>query len=183
MSRSLSSSLLVVLALTLFVLQGVLAAIRPGLYAIAAEDDLYLSIGPVPPIFPPPDVPARLFRQGESREQVWEVKLAPGGYTIRQPGDRPFTYGLIQKYDAVFVSSEEARQPWAVEEAGDNLYTIRAPYDDLLFTQTPEKSVQVHLKPATGAGIQRWRFVPILEYSRPLGRLYGKSRFNLQCAM
>ncbi|KAK3812419.1 MAG: hypothetical protein J3R72DRAFT_462936 [Linnemannia gamsii] len=182
MSRSLSSSLLLALALTLIVIQGVLAYIKPGYYLIVSEDKHLLSIGAVIPTIPPADVPVSLLKW-RSGTEIWEVKESEGGYTIRQPGGRQFTYGLVDRDGAVFVSTIQAPQVWAVNEADRNLYTIGTPYKDSLITQTDDKSLPVRLEPSNGSEVQRWQFLPVLENSRPLTSLYGKSRFNLQCAM
>lgn len=181
MVRSLSSSLLGVFAL-LLVLQGVFAFIEPGRYLIITEEERFLSIGPVPLVWPPIDVPARLLDR-RFHDEAWEVREVEGGYTIRQPGDRPGVYGLVQRDDAVFVSATSESQTWAVNNAGNGLYTIGAANEDLLFTQSPDKFPQVLLTPSDGSNNQRFRFVQIERDPRAFGRLYRKGRFNRQCAM
>ncbi|KAG0273843.1 hypothetical protein BGZ95_010341 [Linnemannia exigua] len=182
MTRSLSSSFLGVLVLALVVLQGVLAYIEPGRYLILTEDNRFLSVGPVPHVYPPLDVPARIF-DNRFLNEAWEVRQAEGGYIIRQTGDRQDTYGLISRNDDVFVSVLSKPRTWVVNRADRDLYTIGVTDQDLLFTQSPDDSLRVLLAPASGSRGQRWRFIPIERDSDAFGRLYGKSRFNVQCAM
>ncbi|KAG0364066.1 hypothetical protein BGX24_004789 [Mortierella sp. AD032] len=182
MSRPLSSSLLRVLALTLVFLQGALAFIEPGRYIIVTEENRYLTIDPDSLFISLPDLPARLLKYRLPSE-TWEVKQVEGGYTIRQSGDHPNVYGLVNKDGAVFVSARPEPQTWAVGQADVGVYTIRAAYKDLLLTQFPDDYPQVLLKRADGLKAQRWILIPIIRDSRALGRLYGKSRFNSQCAM
>ena len=184
MARSLSSSLLGVLALTLVVLQGVLAFIEPGRYLILTEDNRFLSIGPVPLVYPPIDVPVRLLDR-RFQNEAWDLREVEGGFTIRQPGNRRDVYGLIRQKDgAVFASATSKPQTWAVNNAGSGLFTIGVANDDLLFTQTPDKFPQVVLEPADGSDVQRWQFIRIdRDDLHAFGGLYGKSRFNRQCAM
>ncbi|GJJ73084.1 hypothetical protein EMPS_05442 [Entomortierella parvispora] len=182
MARSLSSLFLGLLVLTLICLQGVFAYIPEGLYEIQTLDNEYLSIGPVPPVFPPMDVPARLSdrRRGD---EIWEVlRSNDGGYTIRQRGDPKWAYGLNRDDNgAVIVSSRKAPQTWAVDKAGPDVHTIRVVNEDKLFTAKRDDFPQVVLRPADGSGEQLWRFIPFSDDWNARGGMYGKSRFNVQC--
>jgi len=183
MARSISSSFLAVLALTLVVLQGVLAFVDPGRYLIQTEENEFLSVGPVPLVYPPIDVPARILDR-RFYDEAWEVVPVEGGYTIRQPGNRPDTYGLVRKDDgAIFASARSKPQTWAVNKAGDNLFTIGSVNEDRLFTQYKDAFPSVILQPADGSGAQRWKFTRIDRDSHVLSGMYGKSRFNVQCDM
>ncbi|GJJ73085.1 hypothetical protein EMPS_05443 [Entomortierella parvispora] len=184
MSRSLPSLLLSFLILTLICLQGVFGSINEGLYIIHTLDNKYLAIGPVPPIYPPLDVPARVLPSA-GQDRIWEVLRAEdGGYTIRQRGDSSMAYGLNQNEDgAVIVSAMKKPQNWAIDNAGDDLFTIRVVNEDSLVTVNRGEFPPVVLRPANGSPEQRWVFIPIPRFSDTHGGMYGKSRFNLQCGL
>ncbi|KAF9273020.1 hypothetical protein BGZ74_004941, partial [Mortierella antarctica] len=74
----LRSSFFVVLAL-LFLQVALALSIEPGTYYIESDDGLLLSVGPVPLIYPPMDVPVRLFERGSPFVTKWEVKSAEDG--------------------------------------------------------------------------------------------------------
>ncbi|GJJ73081.1 hypothetical protein EMPS_05439 [Entomortierella parvispora] len=186
MTRSLPSLFLSFFALTLICLQGVFGYIEPGLYVIQTLDNKFLSIGPVPPVFPPHDVPAQLTTNPHEVE-IWDVRPAgDGGYTIRQRqrGDSKMTYGLNQDEGrAVIVSAMKAPQSWAVDYAGDGRFTIGVVNQDNLVTVNGREFPPVVLRPANGSPDQRWRFVQMDRSSSARGGMYGKSRFNLQCGL
>ncbi|GJJ73086.1 hypothetical protein EMPS_05444 [Entomortierella parvispora] len=163
---------------------GVFGYIEPGLYIIETLDDRFLSIGPVPPIYPPVDVPVRL-SNSPPLEEIWDVRpVDDGGYTIRQRGDSKMTYGLNQDQGkAVIVSARKAPQSWAVNNAGDGLFTIGVVNQDSLVTVNREEFPPVVLRPANGSPDQHWRFVRVDRFSSTRGGMYGKSRFNLQCGL
>ncbi|GJJ73088.1 hypothetical protein EMPS_05446 [Entomortierella parvispora] len=188
MTRSLPSLFLGFIALTLICLQGVFGFIEPGTYLIQTIDDKYLSIGPVPPVIPPLDIPARL--SARPRDHLWEVRPADdGGYTIREVqrrrrGEPTNVYGLNRNEDeAVILSARKAPQSWAVDSAGEGLFTIGVVNQDSLATVNEDEYPPIILQPANGSPDQRWRFVRVDRFSSTRSAMYGKSRFNLQCGL
>ncbi|GJJ73087.1 hypothetical protein EMPS_05445 [Entomortierella parvispora] len=182
MARLLSSLFLSLLVLTLICLQGVFGFFQEGLYEIQTLDNLYLSIGPVPPVFPPLDVPARLSARPQG-DHLWEVlRSNDGSYTIRQRGDPKWSYGLNHNDDGVvIVSSRKAPQTWVVDSVDLDVYTIRVVNEDKVLTANRDDSPQIVLQPAKISDKQRWRFTAFRDDLNARGGMYGKSRFNVQC--
>ncbi|KAG0332342.1 hypothetical protein BG000_010100 [Podila horticola] len=152
-----SSSLLV---LSLLCLQAVTQAIETGRYLIQDNRGNYLGIGPVPPVFPPRDVPVRLL--SSSLAEQWLVKQdTDGTVTISAGLGRPFDYKIVQRNDEIWLSAEKAPEPWSVTSVGDGKQEIKIPYGDLVFTADSDEFPQVHLRPAEGGANQKWTFLPI----------------------
>ncbi|KAG0351940.1 hypothetical protein BG005_008578 [Podila minutissima] len=160
MLRSASS----LLALAVLCVQVALAKIETGYYWIVDNKGNSLGFGPVPPIWPPPDVPVRLFNP-DSHPQKWYVEEAEGGLIIRAARDRE-SYRLVSSDDVVFVSFQKAPEPWAVTSVGQARFEIKAPYQDSVFTAKPEDEFQVQLRRAEGLPNQKWTFVPMDRYHR-----------------
>ncbi|KAF9122269.1 hypothetical protein BGW39_009867 [Mortierella sp. 14UC] len=154
MTRSTIFSVLAVLSL-LVQATVVSAAIEPGTYMIRSEDG-GLAIGPVPLIWPPPDVPARVMNFMVER---WNVaKNEDGFFTITELRGG---YKVVQRRENdIFVSQKtELALPLAIEPVGNNQYTISVANKDRFFTYQPEDPPPIVLQPDHGAESQKWTFV------------------------
>ncbi|KAG0067518.1 hypothetical protein BGZ92_005116, partial [Podila epicladia] len=140
MLRSASSFL----ALAVLCMQVALARIESGVYVIQDVRGDFLGIGEFPPIFPPPDVPAGLV----SRPQRWFVEEKEGGVTISARRDDPNAYKVVAHGDVVFMSAQKAPETWAVTSVGGNMFEIKSPFEDKVFTAIPEGYPQVQLRRA-----------------------------------
>ncbi|KAG0255630.1 hypothetical protein BGZ95_005715 [Linnemannia exigua] len=164
MTCSLSSSLLGVLALTLVVLQGVLAFIEPRLYLILTENNRFLSMSLF--VLWIDDFQAKL---GKSDKSQAAIPSSP----VTASSPMALSRGMMECHVGASNLGREFSR-WHF------LFTIGTTNKDLLFTENQDEYPPVLLKAASDSEFQRWRFVPV---EGALGRLYGKSRFNLQCAM
>ncbi|KAF9382064.1 hypothetical protein CPB97_007362 [Podila verticillata] len=152
------------LALSLIALQVVVAkAIESGTYLIQDTDSgLFLGIGPVPTIFPPPDVPVRLFPEGHHFVEKWNVKEThDGALTIFAGRGSPQDYKIVPKGDYVFVSAQKAPEAWAVESAGEGNVQIKLPFQDRVFTTELNNFHPITLQRAQGLPTQRYKFIRI----------------------
>lgn len=151
-----------IVVLCLLFLQVVIArSIETGTYLIVDNQGYYLGLGPVNPIYPAPDVPARLFASG-THAAHWHVKKTnDGAVTISLGQGLSNEYKLVAKGDYVFASAQKAPQAWSVTSAGDFKYDIQLPYKDELFTAHPLKEHQVTLEHAQGKPNQKWSFIRI----------------------
>ncbi|KAG0374976.1 hypothetical protein BGX24_009689 [Mortierella sp. AD032] len=152
MARSITLSVLAFLSVLLHVMV-VSAALKPGTYFIHNEHGP-LAVGPVPLIYPPPDVPVRIMSGFTER---WTVaKNADGHYTISAYGG----YKIAdKKKGSVFVSHVMPALAMAVESAGGNQYTISVPNEDRVFTYKADDFLQVIFEPADGSSAQKWSFM------------------------
>ncbi|KAG0030662.1 hypothetical protein BGZ82_007330 [Podila clonocystis] len=106
-----------------------------GTYLIKNYEDLYLSIGSVPHIFPPLDAAVQLFEEGSRWVQKWLVQPGQDGGLIISDGSRePFDYKFVVNEDIVFVSTQKAANVWSVTSVRGNKVEIKAPYNDKVFT-------------------------------------------------
>ncbi|KAG0354464.1 hypothetical protein BGZ54_001629 [Gamsiella multidivaricata] len=149
------------LVLCLFFVQVAIARVlEPGKYFIQDNRGNYLGIGPVPPIYPPIDVPARLVPNHIAEK--WIVDLADNGaFTISAGRGRHDDYKLVSREDVVYVSARMAPEPWTMTSAGDGKFMIQAPNRDLVYTANVDEFPHVTLQPASGEDSQRWTFVRI----------------------
>ncbi|KAG0059899.1 hypothetical protein BGZ92_006839, partial [Podila epicladia] len=159
----LRSSSFVVLAL--FILQVAFALIiEPGTYYIESDDGRVLSIGPIPFVYPPPDVPVRLLERDSRLISKWEVKpAANGAVEITTRGDYgEFEYKIIRgEHNWVFASTQKAPQPWSVTSVGGRQFGIQLPNEDEVFTSHEYSFPQVTLEPSEGLPDQKWTFIRI----------------------
>ncbi|KAG0030550.1 hypothetical protein BGZ81_002507 [Podila clonocystis] len=155
MLRSASS----LLALTVLCLQVVLAKIETGTYVIQDFEGNYLGI-PSAPVFPPPDVPAELYRT-RRHAQKWFVREDEGGVIISAGRGYLEEYKLVTRGDVVYASFRKEPATWAVTSVGDNKVEIKSPYQDSVFTSEPDSRFQVRVRPAEGAPNQKWNFIAI----------------------
>ncbi|KFH62580.1 hypothetical protein MVEG_11973 [Podila verticillata NRRL 6337] len=148
--------------LCLLFLQVVIArTLETGTYLIVDNQGYYLGLGPVNPIYPPPDVPARLFASG-THAVHWHVKQVNGGaVTISLGQGLPNDYKLVAKGDSVFASAQKTPQVWSVTSAGDFKYVIQLEYQDEVFTAHPLSEREVTLERAKGKPNQQWSFIRI----------------------
>ncbi|KAF9913035.1 hypothetical protein EC991_005903 [Linnemannia zychae] len=131
------------------------AALEPGVYVIRSEDGS-LAVGPVPLIYPPPDVPVRVLDFMEDR---WNVaKNADGHYTISELRGG---YKVVERREKEIFVSQKLDSPLtlAIEPAGGNQYTISIPSKDRFFTYKSTEFPPITLEPADGADDQKWTFI------------------------
>ncbi|KAF9972304.1 hypothetical protein BGZ73_004581 [Actinomortierella ambigua] len=151
-------------ALSLLAVQAaIVQALEDGIYRILDARGQYgLGIGPVPPVYPPIDVPLRLFQGGSPFVNQWLVKRASGSeYTILDVHGGQYAYKIVPRENDVFVSAVKAPFAWTVTHAGQDAYTIKLPNDDLVVTGIVDEYPQVTLQPADGSGEQKWVFVKV----------------------
>ncbi|KAF9913038.1 hypothetical protein EC991_005906 [Linnemannia zychae] len=156
MTRSTIFSVLAVLSL--FVQAAVVSAdIEPGTYIIRSEGGP-LAVGPVPLIWPPPDVPARIMSNMADRWNV--VKNKDGFFTISELRGG---YKIVERRENDVFVSQKVEPPLAVavQSAGDNKYTISVADKDRYFTYSSEKFPPITLEPASGADVQKWTFINV----------------------
>ncbi|KAG0361929.1 hypothetical protein BG005_007116, partial [Podila minutissima] len=159
----LRSSFFVVLAL-LFLQVALALSIEPGTYYIESDDGLLLSVGPVPLIYPPPDVPVRLFERGSPFDSKWEVRSTEdGGLLISTRSSIPqFDYRIVNRNGEVYVSAtQKTPQIWSVTSVGGGQFDIKLPYEDEVFTSDYESFPQVTLQAAEGLPNQKWNFIRV----------------------
>ncbi|KAF9312546.1 hypothetical protein BG003_006161 [Podila horticola] len=158
MLRSASS----LLALAALCLQVALAKIETGTYLIQDFEGNFLGVGPVHPIYPPPDVPARLLPPSVYAQR-WLVRQNDDNtLTISVGKGYPDDYKLVSRDDVVFVSAQKDPEPWSVTSVGDNKVEIKSPYEDSVFTAEPyHREEQVRLRPARGLPNQKWNFIRV----------------------
>ncbi|KAF9112750.1 hypothetical protein BGX30_007207, partial [Mortierella sp. GBA39] len=156
----------------------VASTIRPGTYLIQdIRTNLFLGIGPVPIIYPPPDVPLRLLPEQIALRDRWTVKEgADGGIIIFNGRGRPDDYKITYKDDIVIVSTQKAPETWDAQQVGGGplVVAIKLPYDDRVITSNEDDFPQVTLQPSIGENNQHFRFIPIER------ELYHRNRFTVQ---
>ncbi|KAG9069613.1 hypothetical protein KI688_010517 [Linnemannia hyalina] len=168
------------LVLSLVAIQAVVAStIRPGTYLIQdTRTKLFLSIGPVPRLYPSIDVAVRLFPESSPFLEPWTVKEgADGGIiVISARSGVPDKYRITSKENAVIVSVQKKPETWNTEQVGEGplVVAIKMPYDDKVFTANEDEFPQVTLQPSIGEDNQRFRFIPIER------ELYHRNRFTVQ---
>ncbi|KAF9992595.1 hypothetical protein BGZ79_002881 [Entomortierella chlamydospora] len=152
------------IALSLIAVQAAIAqTLESGVYRIY---DSYgrnaFGVGPIPIIYPPPDVPLRLFTGGSPLVDRWYVVRTSGDrYTIRVGSGRSGDYRIIPRGNDVFVTATKAPQEWSITEAGDGQFVIQILNQDSIVTSEEERRPPLALEPANGSPDQRWRFVRI----------------------
>ncbi|KAF9118929.1 hypothetical protein BGW39_000744 [Mortierella sp. 14UC] len=156
MARSITYSILTILSL--FIQVAVVSAVlEAGLYSIRNQDG-FLAIGAVPPIYPPLDVPLQVsYRYAV----LWNVaQIANGYYTISEPSPKySDSYKVIEKdKDDVFASTNKLALSLDVKSVGGNQYTISVANENRFFTYQKDKVPQVVLRPASGLTAQKWIF-------------------------
>ncbi|KAF9901003.1 hypothetical protein EC991_006619 [Linnemannia zychae] len=172
-----------VIALSLVAIQvAVASTIKPGVYLIQdLRTNLYLGIGPVPPVYPPLDVPLRLVPENVAFYDKWRVSEGEdGGIIISSGRGGPDDYKIVNKDDAVFVSAVKSPEVWEASRIGGERLDveIKLQYKDRVFTSDKDGFPQVTLKRAVGEDNQHFRFIPIeREHMR---ELYHHSRFTIQ---
>ncbi|CAE6397915.1 unnamed protein product [Rhizoctonia solani] len=137
-------------------------SIQPGTYMIhpTGDEGQGLGIGPVPLIYPPPSVPARILPK--SMMEPFTLKPQEGNtYQLAAPKD---SWYVMPKDEYVFLIPREtsgAPQSWSVQSTGPGTYRVQLPNKDLVWTCFPEEFPQIQLKPANGSQEQSWKFVRI----------------------
>ncbi|KAF9114035.1 hypothetical protein BGX30_006746 [Mortierella sp. GBA39] len=167
------------LVLSLVAIQAVVAStIRPGTYLIQdVRSNLFLGIGPVPPIYPPIDVPLRLVPDRIAFNEKWIVREgADGGIIIFNGRGGPNDYKIASRDNDVIVSAQKAPETWDAQRVGGGplVVAIKLPYDDKVFTTNEDEYPQVTLQPSIGEDNQQFRFIPIER------ELYHRNRFTVQ---
>ncbi|OAQ36770.1 hypothetical protein K457DRAFT_886174 [Linnemannia elongata AG-77] len=167
------------IVLSLVAIQTVVAStIRPGTYLIQdSRSQLFLGIGPVPPVYPPLDAPVSLVPQDSPFNQRWIVKEGDdGGIIITTGRDGPYDYKIVRNDNDVIVSARKAPETWEASQVGDGslIVQIKLPYEDRVFTANQDDFPQVTLQRSIGEDNQIFRFIPILR------DLYHPNRFTVQ---
>lgn len=167
------------IVLSLVAIQAAVAStIRPGTYLIQdVRTKLFLGIEPIPHGWPPVDSPVRLVSEHVAFRDLWTVKEGDdGGIVIFTGKGRPGDYKITHEHKDVIVSAQKAPTTWAAEEVGGGplVVTIKAQYEDRLFTTDELAYPQVTLQPSNGGDNQRFRFIPIER------DLYHRNRFTVQ---
>ncbi|GJJ13439.1 hypothetical protein Clacol_007693 [Clathrus columnatus] len=96
---------------------------KPSIYIIRPKDTpgQDLLIGPVPAIWPPPDVPVKV---GDQITDRWHLKTAEGNtFNVYAGRGHPNDYKWIVKDNALYVSAVHKPDDFRFESAGHNLYT------------------------------------------------------------
>ncbi|KAG0041589.1 hypothetical protein BGZ83_001603 [Gryganskiella cystojenkinii] len=160
MFRSLSSALV----LTLVALQVVAARVlSTGTYMIEDCDGKLLGIGPVPPVYPPMDVPVRLFDRGSPFAERWLVReMDDGVFVISAGHGRPEDYKIVARNDAVFVSAVKTAETWSLDMSSKKDVIIRAPHSNNVFTvEENDQYAPLKLRQDEGQNNQRFKFIRI----------------------
>ncbi|KAG0332345.1 hypothetical protein BG000_010103 [Podila horticola] len=159
--------------LSLLALQVAIAkAIESGIYVIQDGNGRELGIGPIPHIFPPPDVPVRVFERGSHWVEKWQVEEAKdGALTITAVQRNQLPYKIVTKGDYVFASTEKAADTWSVTSVGGGQVDIKVPNKDEVFTTGKYEFDPVTLQHAQGLPSQKWTFIRIDR------ELYHRNRF------
>ncbi|KAK5828955.1 hypothetical protein F5H01DRAFT_329237 [Linnemannia elongata] len=169
------------IVLSLVAIQAAVAStIKPGTYLIQdSRSGLFLGIGPVPPVYPPRDVPVRLLPEQMALHERWIVKEGDdGGIIIAAGRGGPEDYKIVRnKYNNdVIVSALKAPETWEASQVGGGslVVQIKLPYEDSVFTANPNDFPQVTLQRSNGEDNQIFRFIPIDR------DLYHRNRFTVQ---
>ncbi|KAG0030661.1 hypothetical protein BGZ82_007329 [Podila clonocystis] len=160
--------------LSLLALQVAVAkAIESGIYVIQDEFGLELGLGPIPLVYPPPDVPVRVFKKGSHWVDQWKVEKSDhGALTITNVHGGDDAYRIIAKGDTVFASTQKSTDDkWSVTSVGGSQVEIKVPYKDEVFTTGREQFDIVTLQHAQGLPRQKWNFIRIDR------ELYHRNRF------
>ncbi|KAF9899386.1 hypothetical protein EC991_008988, partial [Linnemannia zychae] len=100
----------------------------------------------------------------------WAIDNFEEGYRIRNVGTG---FWLFSRDEEVVGSPEfnPEDSKWYIEKAGDGLFIIKLPNKDLVMTAhrgKRDEPLTIALRPSEGENTQKWRFEPIVGYSRPL---------------
>ncbi|KAG0080176.1 hypothetical protein BGZ93_003003, partial [Podila epicladia] len=168
-----ASSLLVLSLLALQV--AIVKAIENGIYVIEDSFGHGLGLGPIPHIYPPPDVPVRIFDRGSHFVEHWKVQNVANGDVIISGVRRGHEdYKIVSKGDYVYVSTQKHDDAWSVTSAGGNQVDIKVPYKDEVFTTGIVEHDIVTLQHSQGLPTQKWNFIRIDR------ELYQRNRFCVQ---
>ncbi|MFK0101194.1 hypothetical protein [Streptomyces sp. NPDC091040] len=138
-------------------------SIATGLFLISnLADDTpgsALSIGPVPPVYPPLDVPVR-YLSGPLTNH-WLVQRGDDGlYTISAGRGGPADYRLVERDGAVFASATQEPSRWMIQGTEDGGLTLGTP-DGRLATLHADDVPQVTLDAPDGSPAQAWRLMQL----------------------
>lgn len=99
----------------------------------------------------------------------WNFERFEEGFRIRNAGTGFWL--TARDGEAVGYSEfDEKASKWYIERAGDGLYSIKRPSEDLVMTAYRRKSdgpITISLQPAEGADVQKWRLERVDRYRRP----------------
>ncbi|KAG0084566.1 hypothetical protein BGZ92_009764 [Podila epicladia] len=155
-----NSSSNVVLAL-LFLQVTFALSIEPGTYYIENDDGLVLSIGPIPRVYPPPDVRVRLLERGSRDVNTWKAKLAEDGGVVTMARGKYSEYRTTRgDANQVFMSIQKAPQTWSVNSVvGGKFVGIKLPNDNKVIIPTKIRFLQATLQLADGLPDQKREFI------------------------
>ncbi|MEV7010764.1 hypothetical protein [Streptosporangium sp. NPDC051022] len=136
---------------------------RPGIYRIVnvASHSSLRAYHPGRPVF------VSSTRENPGPFELWKIAQSGDGFTIENvglsyTGGSAYTVARRTEEGEPVVTGHRPT-PWSIETAGDDLYVIKAPNEDLLWNAEPPvvPRGEVKLRGANGSDTQRWRLEPV----------------------